>query len=61
MADIRVTVGNAPSMGDVRALGEGDTIHIEAPMRERKDWCRYVDAVRHAVSRGADVRWVRRG
>jgi len=55
-----ITPGNAPAPGDVRQAGVGDRLLIEAPMRERADWSRYVDAVRHAVGRGADVQWVRR-
>jgi hypothetical protein len=54
-----VKVGAMPAMGDVRLMGEGDTLWLEPPIRESAEWCRYVDAVRHAVSRGADVRWVR--
>jgi hypothetical protein len=46
-------------MGDVRTMGEGDTVWLEPAIREGKEWSRYVDAVRHAVTRGADVRWVR--
>jgi len=55
-----VRKGQVPAMGDVRALGPGDTLRIEPAIRESAEWCRYVDAVRHAVSRGADVSWVRR-
>ncbi|QAX94025.1 hypothetical protein SEA_EURATIS_30 [Streptomyces phage Euratis] len=58
--DLIITPGNAPAPGDVRQAGEGDRLLIERPMRERPEWCRYVDAVRHAVGRGADVQWVRR-
>ena len=57
---IVVRKGQVPAMGDVRALGPGDTLRIEPAIRESAEWCRYVDAVRHAVSRGADVSWVRR-
>ncbi|RCG16967.1 hypothetical protein DQ392_17975 [Streptomyces reniochalinae] len=57
--DKAVKAGNAPAMGDVRQMGEGDTVWLEPAIRESKDWCRYVDAVRHAVNRGADVRWLR--
>jgi len=59
--DIIIVPGNAPAPGDVRRAGDGDRLVIERPMRERAEWCRYVDAVRHAVGRGADVQWVRRG
>jgi len=57
--ELIVRVGNAPAMGNVRTLGDGDTLWLERPIRESREWCRYVDAVRHAVNRGADVRWVR--
>lgn len=56
--DQRVRVGNLPAMGNVRAMGEGDTLWLEPPIRESAEWCRYVDAVRQAVTRGADVRWL---
>jgi hypothetical protein len=54
-----VKAGSVPAMGDVRALGDGDTVWLEPAIREGKEWSRYVDAVRHAVTRGADVRWIR--
>jgi hypothetical protein len=49
----------APAMGDVRAMGVGDTIWItpEAPLRA--DWSRYADALTVALLRGADIRWAR--
>lgn len=55
-----ISADSAPPIGNIRTLGPDDRILIEPPMRERPDWCRYVDAVRHAVARGAEVRW-RRG
>lgn len=57
--DLIIAAGNAPAPGDVRQAGDGDRLLIEAPMRERAEWCRYVDAVRQAVGRGAEVRWTR--
>jgi hypothetical protein len=46
-------------MGDVRAMGAGDTIWLtpEAPFRD--DWARYTDALMVALTRGADIRWSR--
>jgi hypothetical protein len=49
----------APAMGDIRAMGEGDALWLSADARQRKDWGRYTDAIAQAVSRGAEVRWVR--
>lgn len=56
--DCKISVGTSPAMGDVRKLGTGDTLWLEPAIREDAAWCRYVDAVRHAVNRGADVRWL---
>lgn len=61
MRNLIIAPGRAPAPGDVRLAGTGDRLLIEEPMRERAEWCRFVDAVRHAVGRGADVQWVRRG
>jgi hypothetical protein len=47
-----------PALGDVRALGAGDTVRLLNEARKRPDWSRYVDAIAHAVSRGAEVRWL---
>lgn len=49
----------APAIGDVRSMGEGDVIWLGADARERKDWGRYQEAMAQAISRGADIRWVR--
>lgn len=57
----KVTVNGFPAMGDVREMGSGDTLWLEPAIRESVEWSRYVDAVRHAVTRGADVRWLPRG
>ncbi|WP_330174535.1 hypothetical protein OG875_13875 [Streptomyces sp. NBC_01498] len=57
--DIRITGATAPALGDVRGLGRGDTLWLEAGARDRRDWGRYVDAVAQAVHRGADARWAR--
>lgn len=43
----------APALGDVRALGDGDSIFIAAGSRDRRDWPRYMDAIGVAVTRGA--------
>lgn len=54
-----IKAGAYPAMGDIRQMGPGDTLWLESAVRNSPEWCRYGDAVRHAVSRGADVRWVR--
>lgn len=50
---------SCPALGDVRALGPGDEIVVAPGAETRKDWPRYVDAIGVAITRGADVRWVR--
>jgi len=52
----RITVQSAPALGDIRAMGEGDTIWLHANVETRKDWGRYADAIQVAVTRGAEVR-----
>ncbi|RCH68734.1 hypothetical protein DT019_08650 [Streptomyces sp. SDr-06] len=55
--DRRVSHDTAPALGDLRKLGHGDTIWLQADARQRKDWTRYADALATAIARGADVRW----
>lgn len=57
--DARIGKLVAPAIGDIRALGSGDTVWITPEANQRKDFGRYIDAVAAAVSRGADVRWAR--
>lgn len=57
--DIGISGTAAPGLGDVRAMGEGDTLWLYPGVEKRKDWSRYADAIGGAVSRGAEVRWVR--
>lgn len=57
--DKKITADVAPGLGDVRAMGEGDTLWLFPGAEKRKDWARYTDAIGGAVSRGADARWVR--
>jgi len=52
----RITYSDAPALGDVRTMGEGDVIWLHANVETRKDWSRYVDAIGAAISRGAEVR-----
>ena len=54
-----ITGTSAPPMGDVRMVSEGDTVWLYPGVEQRKDWGRYLDALASAVTRGADVRWVR--
>jgi hypothetical protein len=56
---LRISFENAPPMGDVRTVGEGVTLWLTPGVTKRKDWGRYQDALAQAVSRGAEVRWVR--
>jgi hypothetical protein len=58
MADRVVRAGNTPALGDVRALGAGDVLWLDTGLRTWAEWHRFTDAVRHAVARGAEVRWV---
>jgi hypothetical protein len=53
-----ISAGNFPAAGDVRECGEGAVFVIEKAVREDRDWPRFADAVAHAMSRGADVRWI---
>lgn len=52
----RITYSTAPPLGDVRAMGAGDTLWIHANAEQRKDWARFADAIACAVSRGCEVR-----
>lgn len=57
--DKMITPESAPALGDTRTLGEGDTVWIAPAARQRKDWSRQVEAIAAAVSKGAEVRWMR--
>lgn len=48
----------APAIGDVRALGKGDVVWLSEAVEDRPDWGRYLDALSHAIGRGAEVRWL---
>lgn len=52
-----ITAGHCPGLGDIRAMGAGDTVWVQPDARERKDWARIVSAIADAVSRGAGVQW----
>lgn len=54
----QVSRNTAPAMGDVRRMQTGDVLIVHADARKRADWSRFQDAIRHAVARGAEVRWV---
>jgi hypothetical protein len=56
---LRISLESAPSLGDVRAAGEGVTLWLSPGVTSRKDWGRYQDAIAAAIARGADVRWMR--
>ncbi|QPB09570.1 hypothetical protein CPT_Sycamore_030 [Streptomyces phage Sycamore] len=55
----RMTPDAAPALGDIRAMGTGDTVWLSPGVDGRNDWGRYLDALSSAVTRGAEVRWVR--
>lgn len=55
----RFSANAAPALGDVRAMGPGDSLLIFPDANQRADWSRYADAIGGAVSRGADAKWVR--
>lgn len=48
-----IDAARAPALGDVRAAGPGDVVHIRQSATTRKDWPRYWEAVGVAFSRGA--------
>jgi hypothetical protein len=56
--DRKITATTAPALGDVRAMGTGETVWLVRGAETRKDWPRYADAIGGAASRGADIRWV---
>lgn len=58
MSDLMITTTSAPAMGDVRALGKGDTVWLAPDADTRKDWGRWTDAIASAVSHGANVIWM---
>lgn len=55
----KISADAAPALGDIRAMGAGDTLFIVPGADRRADWSRYADAIGGAVTRGADARWVR--
>jgi hypothetical protein len=56
---IVVSVRSAPALGDIRAMGKGDTVWLTEGVESRKDWGRYLDALSSAITRGVEVRWIR--
>jgi hypothetical protein len=50
--------GNTLPTGDVRAMGAGDVLWLDPGLRTWAEWPRYTDAIRHAIGRGAEVRWL---
>lgn len=55
----RITGDYAPALGDVRAMGAGDIVALGEGATGRRDWPRYAEAIMAAVSKGAEVRWLR--
>ena len=56
---LRIHLHAAHGLGDIRTLAVGDAIELKSGAEKRKDWPRFVDAIGIAITRGADVRWVR--
>jgi hypothetical protein len=56
---IVVSVRSAPALGDIRAMGKGETVWLTEGVESRKDWGRYLDALSSAITRGVEVRWIR--
>ena len=54
-----ITASAGPALGDIRGLGAGDTVWLREGVTGRRDWSRYVDALVSALTRGAEVRWLR--
>lgn len=54
-----VSVRSAPALGDIRAMGKGDTVWLAEDVETRRDWGRFLDALSSAITRGAEVRWIR--
>lgn len=52
---LTISANQAPPLGDVRALGEGDTLRLNLNYTQRPDWIRYLAAAAHAMGRGARV------
>lgn len=54
-----MSVHSAPALGDIRTMGQGDTVWLAEGVEDREDWGRYLDALATATTRGVDVRWIR--
>lgn len=50
-----ITKANAPALGDVRQMGQGQAVLIGEDATERPDWARYLDAIGSAITNGAEV------
>ena len=48
-----------PPLGDIRRMGEGDIVWLDPDAPLRGDWPRYLDALMTALTRGAEIKWVR--
>jgi hypothetical protein len=53
-----ITYTGSPALGDIRAMGRGDTVYLTEATPDREDWGRILDALSAAISRGASVRWL---
>jgi hypothetical protein len=40
-------------------MGKGDTVWLAEDVETRRDWGRFLDALSSAITRGAEVRWIR--
>lgn len=50
-----ITKADAPALGDVRRMGQGDALIIGANATQRPDWPRYLEAMGPAITNGAEV------
>ncbi|MFM9797401.1 hypothetical protein, partial [Streptomyces turgidiscabies] len=50
-----ITKDQAPALGDVRTMGQGDALVLGEEATQRKDWGRYLDALGRAITNGAEV------
>ncbi|MEV0445466.1 hypothetical protein AB0I84_08095 [Streptomyces spectabilis] len=54
--ELTLSRDQAPPLGDIRALGEGDALWLKPGWQSREDWTRYLVAAAQAMGRGAQVR-----
>ncbi|MFE9381754.1 hypothetical protein ACFYMO_00735 [Streptomyces sp. NPDC007025] len=50
-----ISESHLPALGDIRALGLGDVVYVDAGVHHNDYWGRYVEALAAAISKGASV------